>query len=146
MQARNRKVLEVREEGVDEQSGLGGDRQWLVYREAERDRLLVELAKAVGAWSHGTDVRLQLHPPEFVDEIRPLLRAPGFSCTYTLLEGSRETDPNPTPVRPIKGGLFILAAGLSPQSLIQVSVQAEGKRWSSEYESLDSVGIRLNPE
>jgi hypothetical protein len=140
------RVAEVREEGVDDQGGLAGDRQWISYSEEERDKLLVELATVVGGWARTVDVTLQLLPPEFVDEIRPLLRAPGFRCMYTLLEGSRESDPQQTPVRPIKGGLFIQAAGLSPQSLIQVSIEGNGKRWSSDYEAPDSIGINLKRE
>jgi hypothetical protein len=137
------RVAEVREDGVDDQGGLPGDRQRIPYREDERDKLLVELAKTVGDWARTVGVTLQLLPPDFVDEIRPLLRAPGFSCTYTLLEGSRESAPQPTRVRPIKGGLFIQAEGLSPQSLIQVSIEGNGKRWSSDYEAPDAIGINL---
>ena len=92
---RGLRVAEIREDGVDEQGGLPGDRQWISYSEAGRDKLLVELAKTLGDWVRAVNVNLQLLPPEFVDEIRPLLRAPGFRCTYTLLEGSRESDPQP---------------------------------------------------
>jgi len=137
------KVLEIREQGVDEQGGLAGDRQWLRYDEAARDRFLVELAKAVGAWMRNVTVSLQLLPPEFVDEIRPLLLAPGFRCSYKLLEGSRESDWQPAQVRPIKGGLFVQALGISSEALIQISVEGNGKRWSSDFETMDSVGILL---
>jgi hypothetical protein len=139
-------VMEVREEGVDDQGGLLGDRQWMLYRKEERDKLLVELAQAIGDWSRSVSVTLQLLPPSFVDEIRPLLRAAGFRCTYTLLEGSRESEPEQVQVRPIKGGLFIEVKGISPQSLIQVSIEGNGMRWSSDYESPDSIGINLKRE
>lgn len=139
-------VVEVREEGVDDQGGLLGDRQWMPYREEERDKLLVELAQAIGDWSRSVSVTLQLLPPAFVDEIRPLLRAPGFRCTYTLLEGSHESEPERVQVRPIKGGLFIQVKGISPQSLIQVSIEGNGMRWSSDFESPDAIGINLKRE
>jgi len=135
------RAVEVREQGVDSQGGLAGDRQWIEYREDERDKLLVELAKTVGGWVR--IFRLQLLPEAFVNEIRPLLGAPGFRCTYTVLEGSRESAPRETPVRPIKGGLFVWADGLSDQSLIRVTIEGNGKRWSSDYEGIDSVGINL---
>jgi hypothetical protein len=144
--ARNLPVVEVREDGVDDQGGLPGDRQRIPYNEAARDRFLVELAKTVGAWMRTTTVNLQLLPPKFVDEIRPLLRAPGFRCTYTVLEGSRETPPVETPVRPMKGGLFIQATQVPPQAFIRVSVEGDGRRWSSEYETVDSVSIQLSAE
>ena len=140
------RVVEVREEGVDEQGGMPGDRQRITYKEAERDRLMLELAKTVGAWVRSGTVNLQLLPPEFVGEIRPILGAPGFRCTYTVLEGSRETPPTDTQVRPIKGGLFIQARKLSPQALIRVVVEGQGRRWSSEYEAFDSLNIRMSAE
>ena len=137
----NARVVEVREAGVDPQDGLAGDRQRIEYKEAERDKLLVELAKTVGSWVRVS--RLQLLPQSFVSEIRPLLGAPGFRCSYTVLDGSRESAPRETAVRPIKGGLFIWADGLSSESLIQVTIEGNGKRWTSDYEGLDSVGINL---
>ena len=135
------RVVEVREEGVDLQGGLAGNRQWIKYKESERDKLLVELAKTVGRWVRVAT--LQLLPQSFVDEIRPLLGAPGFRCSYTVLDGGRESESRETPVRPIKGGLFIWADGLSPESLIQVTIEGNGKRWTSDYEALDSVSINL---
>jgi hypothetical protein len=51
--ALNRPAVEVREAGVSAQRGLAGDRQPIVYEEAMRDRCLVEVAKAVGAWCRG---------------------------------------------------------------------------------------------
>jgi hypothetical protein len=33
-----------------------------------------------------------------------------------------------------------------PQALIQIAVEANGRRWSSDYEAVDSVGIRLSAE
>jgi hypothetical protein len=133
------RAVEVREEGVTEQDGIAGGRQRIQYREAERDKLLVELAKTVGNWIRTVDVTLRLLPPDVVDEFRPFLRAPGFRCTYTVLEGNRESEARESLVRPIKGGLFITAAGLSPQSLIQVTVEGNGRRWVSDYEAIDSV-------
>jgi hypothetical protein len=144
--AKQLRVVEISEVDVDMQGGIAGDRQRITYNEAERDRLLVELAKTIGAWARNVSISLQLLPPEFVEEIRPLLRTPGFNCTYTLLEGSRESQPLPVQVRPIKGGLFIHLPVLSPRALIQVSVEGKGHRWISDYETLDSVAIRLTPE
>lgn len=144
--AREVRAVEVREEGVDGQGGVAGDRQWIDYRESERDKLMVELAKTVGAWSRTTAVDLQLLPAEFVEQIRPLLRAPGFRCTYMLLVAGRDSGPHDAKIRPIKGGLFVQAPGVPAEALIQVTVEGNGQRWTSDYESLYSVGIRLSPE
>jgi hypothetical protein len=144
--AKSVRVVEVREEGVDDQGGLPGDRQRITYKEAERDRLMLELAETVGAWVRTATVNLQLLPPEFVDEIRPLLGKPGFRCTYTVRERGRDAPPVETPVLPIKGGLFIEATKLPPQALLRVSVEGNGRLWRSDYEAVDSLSIRLSPE
>jgi hypothetical protein len=140
------KVVEVREEGISEQAGLLGDRQWIPYKETERERVLVALAETLYRWVREAPVELQLLPPDFVQEIRPLLRAPGFRCTYSILAGSRESGPTEATVRPMEGGLVIRAAGLGPQAFVQVSVEGSGRRWSSEWRSADRLRIELTPE
>ena len=61
-----------------------------------------------------------------------------------MLEGNRESAPKDTLVRPIKGGLFVYAAGLSPQSLVRITIEGNGRRWTSDYEAPDSI-ITLKP-
>ena len=138
------RVVEVREDGVSDQGGLAGNRQRIPYSEPERATMLVQLATTVGNWVRTVEVTLRLLPPEVVEEFRPLLSAPGFRCTYTVLEGNRESPPKETRVRPIKGGLFVYAAGLSPQSLVQITIEGNGRRWASDYEAPDSI-ITLKP-
>jgi hypothetical protein len=137
--ARGLRVVEVREDGVSDQGGIAGGRQRIPYRANERDKLLVELAKTVGNWVSTVDVRLRLLPADVVDEIRRAVNAPGFRITYTVLEGNRESAPQDAKVRPIKGGVFVDAAGLSPNSLIRVTVEGNGMRWMSDYDAPDSV-------
>jgi len=144
--ARTAKVLEVREDGVSGQGGLLGDRQWIPYRPAERDRLLVELVKTLGRWMRENTVKLQLLPQEFVDEISDLLETPGLRCTYTVLERGRESEPRPAEIRPITGGLFIFADGLSADALMRVRVEGHGRRWRSVFQGIDSVSVHLTAD
>jgi hypothetical protein len=137
--AAERRVVEVREDGVSDQGGFAGNRQRIPYSEPARDKLLVQLATTVGNWVRTLDVRLRLLPAEVVEEFRPLLGAPGFRCTYTVLEGNRVSAPKETSVRPITGGLFVDVASLSPQSLVQITVEGNGRRWISDYEAPDSI-------
>jgi hypothetical protein len=139
-------VLEVREEGVDDQGGLAGDRQWLVYREAERDKLLVDLATTVGGWVRtGRLLDFHLLPDEVVAEVKPLVDTPGFRCSYALWDGRRQSPWQETPVRAMAGSLVIQAAGLTPSAYIRVRVEGGGREWASEFESSNSIGINLRP-
>jgi hypothetical protein len=144
--ALNRPAVEVRETGVSVQRGLAGDRQPIAYDEATRDRCLVELAKAVGAWCRGVTLSFQLLPRELEAEIRPLLRRPGFRCAYTLLEQGREAPEAEARIVPQPGGLFVYAAGVPLDALIRVQVQGGGASWISDYESLSSRSITLARE
>lgn len=144
--ALNLPVAEVRETGVDDQGGIAGDRQRIVYDDARRPLCLVELAETVGRWSRGLNLRFQLLPEEFVNQVAPLVRQPGFRCSYRLLEGIRQSPDRPAQVVPIKGGLFVNAAGIPPQALIQIQVQGGGFSWSSDFESVDSLSIRLKQD
>jgi hypothetical protein len=138
--------LEVRETEVDEQGGMPGGRQHILYDLAQRDVCLVEIAKAIGKWRLNLPIKLQLLPDEVSDAIRPFLLRPGFRCSYQILHENFEHPITETKVIPIKGGLFVRVTGLEPLSMIQISVEAAGKRWRSDYESADSVSITLQEE
>jgi len=136
-------VVEVREQGVDEQGGILGDRHRISYEEKQRDKCLVELVKTVGKWHKGNRVKLQLLPDEYAHEIFPLLRKPDLSCCYRLLIDGSEVKEISTNIVPIKGGLFIEARNVPRDALIQVHVRHQGDSWLSSFEGIDSIGIRL---
>jgi hypothetical protein len=134
-------IIEVREDGVDPQGGIVGNRQRLQLDDARREEFLVALVGALGKWPRGT-VKLQLIGDD-VDQLVPLLRQPGFSCLYRFNVGGNESDPIAAVVRPIVGGLFIEVENPPPQGLIQVEVSYRNRLWSSNFESMESHNIRL---
>jgi len=135
--------IEVREKCVDPQLGMAGGRQYLVYEPSSRDLCLVELAKAIGKWTRNLPVKLQLLPESVTQAIRPFIGKPGFRCSYRVLQNGVESRLKETSLTPQKGGLFVLIPGLNPLALIQISVEAVGKQWNSDYESVDAVSIKL---
>jgi hypothetical protein len=140
-------VAEIREAGVDEQGGIAGDRQRILYRESERDKCLVEIVKTLGRWHASETIELKLMPDECIQAVRPLLRNPGLRCTYQVLERNGTMgDPVPAQILPITGGLFVRARNIPPMSYIQIRVECAGKSWSSEFENVESLGIHLHEE
>jgi hypothetical protein len=135
--------LEIREKCVDPQLGMSGGRQYLIYDPSSRDLCLIELAKAIGKWSRNLPVKLQLLPETVTQVIRPFIGKPGFRCSYKVLQNGIESRIKETKLTPQKGGLFVLVPGLNPLALIQISVEAGGKQWTSDYESVDAVSIKL---
>jgi hypothetical protein len=142
---RGRKVLEVRETGVDPQGGYAGDLQRIDFDAAEREQLLIKLAAVLGRWAREADKQIQLLPRGVAEDISSLLSTPGFTAEYTVLERGRPQQPERVEVLPIQGGLFAFAR--PPEgAYVRLRVAAAGRSWASTYVSLDSFGIELRPE
>lgn len=139
-------VLEVREDGVDEQGGMMGDRQRIAYKENLRDQCIVDIAKAIGKWHQRRAISLRLLPEECVRELMPLHRKQDLRCTYTLLLDRNETAEAQARLVPITGGLFLNVKDVPQQALVQIHVEYQGKHWRSSYENIDSPGIHLLKE
>ena len=140
-----RRVVEVREQGVDPQGGLHQDLQRINYDEQARDKCLVEIVKAVGSWHQTGTVRLRLLPEELTKNLRPLKNDPGLVVQYTVRIGSYEYPPRDTKIIGIAGGLFIEASNvpLDPLRLVRVDIKYGNEVWSSDYEGIDSYGVHL---
>lgn len=144
--ARGKPVLEIREAGVSDQGGIAGDRQRVTYEEDKRDECIVEIVKTLGNWHMTNSMTLQLLPEECVEQILPLLNNQRLRCSYKVLEDGEESEAVPTTIRRIKGGLFVQARNVPRQALIQLSVECDGRVWSSDFESTDSLSIRLRQD
>lgn len=145
--AHNVLVAEIRETGVDEQGGIAGDRQRIIYNESERDKCIVDIAKTIGKWHSNSPVKLKLLPDECVQLIRPLLRNPSLRCTYKILDVDGEiSNEIPATILPITGGLFIHARNIPHMSLIQIRVECGSQSWTSNFENIDSSGIHLQQD
>jgi hypothetical protein len=142
--ALDKPVVEIRETGVDDQGGIAGDRQRIVYDEASRCEALVQLAGVLGRWQRSHDrVLLQLLPAEFINQIVPIYRKPGFACRYRVMVNGEEGPPALAKVKPIKGGLFLEAADVPREGLVQVEIEYGPTSWISGFESVDAIGIVL---
>ncbi|SRR6266446_8544840 len=141
--ALNKRVVEVREVGVDPQGGLTQGLQRISYDANARDKCLVEIVKAMGVWHQADTVKIQLLPEGVANnDLRPLLDQ-GLSCKYIIKTGNFEDGPFDAKIQRIKGGLFIDTPSVPKDGLIQISIRFGNKVWSSDYESIDSYGIHL---
>lgn len=139
-----RRVLEVRECGVDPQGGLTQNLQRIDYDETKREKCLVEIVKALGIWHQMDTVKIQLLPEDVANnDLRPLLDDQGLSCKYIIRIGNYEDGPFDAQIKPIKGGLFLDAPSVPRDALIRISIRYGNRAWASDYESIDSYGIHL---
>lgn len=138
--------VEVREEGVVSPGGIleAADTQRIDYREEDRASCMVKIAQAVKRFQDLTAVTtIRLGPAGAVEQISPLLDHPSFSCICQSLAGATLSTPRPAPVFPIKGGLFVQLRGVGHGDLVRLTVSAQGRTWRSDYESVDTVDIRV---
>ncbi|CAN5823391.1 hypothetical protein BH20ACI4_BH20ACI4_03550 [soil metagenome] len=141
--AHNKKIVEVRETGVDPQSGITSGYQRIEYDENARDKCLVEIVKAVGVWQSANLVRVQLLPEVIRTDLRLLLRDEGLVCKYRIRSGGFTDDYVETKIEKISNGLFIHIPQPKSDELVQISVKHGSRVWESSYESLNSYGISL---
>jgi hypothetical protein len=144
--AAKRPFVEVRENCVDRQPGMPGGRQYITYEANARDKCLVEIAKALGQWKQQLPVRLQLLPEGVTNAIRPSIGRAGFRCSYKIYQNGIESQPKETCVIRFKGGLFVPVSGLGPAASVQILVEAAGRTWASDYESVDAVSVMLRED
>jgi hypothetical protein len=138
-----KRTVEVREKGVDEQGGITHANQRIVYDEAERDKCLVEIVKAVGVWQSGNLVRVQLLPEAIRTDLRLLLRDEGLVCKYRVRSGNFTDAYVETEIEKIGNGLFVHIPQPKSDELVQISIKHGSRVWESSYESLNSYGIGL---
>jgi len=138
--------VEIREDGVISPGGIldAADTQRIQYREEDRAECLVKIAQALKRLRDLTRViMIRLGPANAVEQISPLLDDPSFSCTSQTLLGAAQTAPRRVAVFPIKGGLFVQLRGVGPGELVRITVFAQGRTWRSDYESVDTVDVRV---
>jgi hypothetical protein len=136
------KVIEVREDGVINLLPLTQDRQYLFYNEAQRDKFLVELVKAISQW--GT-VGIKLLPGEFCEKVKPLIRQQEkIVCEYCFSIGnwSSEWYTGRLLNEPAGVVIYVNTSDLPRRRenvLIQVHVRdpSSGESWLSDTEKLE---------
>src|ERR1017187_7927848 len=112
-------VVEVRESGVDPQSGMLAGIQRIQYCEEERDRCLIQIAQAISQIREKIEHRIfRLEPTEFTSLFRALLKKPGLRCSYRVMRRNTESDFCDAAISPVAGGLQMSIDGLRATDLI----------------------------
>lgn len=138
--------VEIREQGVISPGGIleYANAQRIDYREDDRPGCLVKIAQALRRFHDLTNVTMiRLGPISAVDQISSLLDDPSFVCTCQALRGTDRVAPRPTPVFPIKGGLFVQLRGIARGELVRITISGRGRSWRSDYESVDTVDVQV---
>jgi hypothetical protein len=138
--------VEVRQEGVKSPGGIleAATSQRIDYKESDRAVCLVKVVEALRRLSDITCVALiRIGPEPVAEAITELLEKPGFLCEYQTLLGNIQSDWQRAPIVPIKGSIFAQLKGLAADELVRLNITAGGKCWRSNYESVDTVDIRL---
>jgi hypothetical protein len=138
--------VEIREVGVISPGGIleGADAQRIEYQEEDRAGCLVRIAQALRRFHDLTTVTMvRLGPTSAVEQISAGLDDPSFACTCQTLRGATQAPARRVPVFPIKGGLFVQLRGIAPGELVRITISVRGRTWRSDYESVDTVDVRV---
>ena len=141
--------VEVREEGVRAPGGMldANNAQRIGYREGENADCLLSLCLALERFRQQASVTtVRLSPAAVSEEISDLIDRPGFLCQYEVLRGDVTLPPVPVPVLPIKGSLFVKLRGIGVEDLVRITISADGRKWRSSYDSIDTVDVQLKPK
>jgi hypothetical protein len=141
-------IVEIREEGVISPGGMldAANHQRIPYSEADRADCLREIALALERFRGQAGITtVRLRPDEVVAEISRLLGDPSFLCRCQTLRDDVESPPQQMAVLPIKGGLYLKLRGVADGDHVKITISAGGFTWRSDYESLDTIDMRLKP-
>jgi hypothetical protein len=138
------KTVEVREDGV-----MVGDAAEafvrLNYVEAQRDRMLIELAGILASWIV-RPVRVQLLPPDAMKNefIGRVIRG-DVACSYRLLNGGQQIKAGEAIVQPYQGGFFVEIEKPPKDAIVTIEVKKAGGNgaWMSIGDGLIAVPVQL---
>jgi len=136
-------IVEVREEGVTVPAGILGNRQWIPLRQADRLSCVCELVSAVRRWSVKT-LQLVCADERLQRRLQQQRRNPAFSVRYRTRLAGVDSGFSDATLEEVKGGLYITAAGLPDEALIEVVGTVQGQiAFGSGWESVDAVQITI---
>lgn len=136
-------TIEVREQGIDAQLGMGAPYQRIEFDDKSRDKCLVELAMAIAEIREEKSVRrFRFGPREVAEQIRSSI-APGMACKYRVRSRNRESAFQEAVIIRIQGALYVDIPNLRQDDFVEFSVDVGAKSWRSDYEAVDAVEIVL---
>jgi hypothetical protein len=139
------KAVEIRDNLVDAQGGMIGDRQRIPFDLDKKELLLVEIARCLSALRKKIKARrLQLLPEAILADARKHIRANSLECTYQFLTGNKESALYKVRPIPVGQGLCVDIQGIpSDESLVQIILKGPDFEWFSGYEYIHMLPIAL---
>lgn len=143
--ALKKRVVEVREIGVNIGEGLTGDRQRIALDPKDRLRCIAELIRVVSAWS----MRRLLLVPKDADIERRINRAivrNELAIAYRCRTGNTISKQREGRIERVNKGLYLNAIGLPDNSLVEIegSTKTEGVLFNTGWASADLVRIEFD--
>jgi hypothetical protein len=138
----------IKDNLVDTQTGLAGDRQRIDFDLDDKGRLMVELAKLLATWRRNMKPRrFFLLPKDIVQDARPFINAGNLKCYYQFMNGSKASPKYETkPFRYGQGLCVDIYNVPAEEALVQVCVEGPAFSWSSDYESVQLLSINLQKD
>jgi hypothetical protein len=143
--ALKKRVVEVREKGVNIGEGLVGDRQLIDLDPKDRLRCIAELVKVVSGWSMRR-LHLVTRDTDLERRIRRAIVKDELVVTYCCRAGNSISKPREGRIDVVNQGFYLNAIGLPDNSLVKVegATKAEGVLFNTGWASADLVRIEFD--
>ena len=139
-------IFEIREIGIDPQSGIAGNRQR--YEFDDKAALMLELAKFISKEktnvAHKTFI---LFPQEFTDEIKQHVKSRDTRCLYRFLYKGKFYEPEESKLEKFGEKEFGIIIKRIPSEEAQIEITIEGPQgisWSSSFISIGLMRVNLS--
>jgi hypothetical protein len=139
--------VEIREAGIDPQTGMNVGKAYIALNEGERDRCLLALAQTISRWHSELRASIfQLSPDQFIKAVIPWIGDRNLECSYRLMNPITGNESGEVPMNIVsqKEGLFVYARNVPSDRLIRVRVSYGARLlWISEYQKHEIRVITL---
>jgi len=142
--AKNKQVIEVLERDATPQLAMLAGAQRVDLDPDRRDECLVGIAEALKAVRDRSRIRtIKLLPQEVCAEIYPFVGKQSLSCQYRWRRKFAESPPLTAAPWKSQGNIFLDLRDVGEEDLIEISLEFADKRWESDYQPIDAIGIEL---
>ena len=133
----NIQAVEIREQKVDNQGGIAGAMQHVLFNIENKESLYLQLSSILNRWkAKHLSRRIQLLPSEIVTVIKPSM-FPYIKCKYRYMVGNKEYEYQTTTLKRLPAGLCMDIQDIpSEDAFIEIVIQGQGIDYRTIFEPL----------
>jgi hypothetical protein len=141
-------IFEIRENCIDGQMGIIGDRQRFSFKDTSE--VMLEVTKFVVNVKRKFKSKVfMLLPEEVIKEVNPHLGKGDIRCSYTFMVKNKKTTPIDAVIEKFEGGLGVIVNNIpdDDNTTIQILIKGPGGlSWSSYFVPVGSIKVHIQKD